>query len=251
MHEHAKVESWQREEDGSYHSERNGWKLVVTWTPEPVKGGPHGFAWKAEGPAGKKASSAELLEEIEIAMSQAEGAAEGDVVAGRNDDLRRKELQRVPPEEIGHHPHRLVPLLDPEHVAGTREDVGLGAGQRLGEEAGVLRRDELVLGAGEQQDLAGDAPQARLGVVRGDGHHLAVEPGGDHLVGETVLHEGLDGLGFALEVGRREVDAEDLADDGFRALAAAHREAREDVGAWERLTKTAEVRGAEHQRPQA
>jgi hypothetical protein len=70
----AKIGIWNREEDGSYEAELEGWKLHVKWTPEPPKGGPFGFSWTAEGPGGKHKSE-ELLEEIEVAMMQAEAVA--------------------------------------------------------------------------------------------------------------------------------------------------------------------------------
>ena len=75
MHLHATVALWQREEDGSYQAEKNGWKLHVSWTPEPPPGKdgkPRGYTWKAEGPDGKKAESPESIEEIELAMAAAE-----------------------------------------------------------------------------------------------------------------------------------------------------------------------------------
>lgn len=78
MHLHATVSLWQREhEDGSYHAEKNGWKLRVSWHPEPAPGKdgkPRGYTWKAEGPDGKKAESPESIEEIELAMAEAERA---------------------------------------------------------------------------------------------------------------------------------------------------------------------------------
>ena len=75
MHGRASISLWQREEDGSYQAEKDGRTLHVSWTPDSAKGGPHGFAWKAEGPEGKKAASGELMEEIELAMMAAEAAA--------------------------------------------------------------------------------------------------------------------------------------------------------------------------------
>lgn len=77
MHARAEVTLWTREEDGSYQAEKNGWKLHVKWTPEPPKGGEWGFSWEAEGPDGQKAKSAELIEEIEMAMVEAEAEAGG------------------------------------------------------------------------------------------------------------------------------------------------------------------------------
>lgn len=77
MHARAEVTLWTREEDGSYQAEKNGWKLHVKWTPEPPKGGEWGFSWEAEGPDGQRAKSAELMEEIEMAMVEAEAEAGG------------------------------------------------------------------------------------------------------------------------------------------------------------------------------
>jgi hypothetical protein len=71
----ANITAWSREEDGSYQAEINEWKLHVTWTPEPTRGGPYGYSWKAEGPGGEKLGSAEFLEEAEVAMMAAEAAA--------------------------------------------------------------------------------------------------------------------------------------------------------------------------------
>ena len=77
MHAHATIALWAREEDGSYHAERDGWKLRVSWTPETATGGEraHGFRWLAEGPDDAKVEAPEALEEIEIAMMQAEHVA--------------------------------------------------------------------------------------------------------------------------------------------------------------------------------
>lgn len=75
MHGHATISLWQREEDGSYRAEQSGWKLHVRWLPETPKGGEHGFRWVAEGPEGEKVDAPETLEEIEIAMMQAEHVA--------------------------------------------------------------------------------------------------------------------------------------------------------------------------------
>lgn len=84
MHLHANVALWQREEDGSYQAERNGWKLHVMWVPE-VKAGPapgeegerpRGYVWKAKGPDGADAQSSVSVEEIELAMAAAEQAAD-------------------------------------------------------------------------------------------------------------------------------------------------------------------------------
>lgn len=75
MHLRARITLWNREEDGSYQAELDGWHLHVTYTPEPPRGGPFGFSWSAEGPDAKKAASTELLEEPELAMCAAEAAA--------------------------------------------------------------------------------------------------------------------------------------------------------------------------------
>ena len=78
MHGRADIQRWTRDpHSGSYEGEIEGWKLSVTWTPEPPKGGPWGFSWKADGPDGKKSASTELIEEIELAMMAAEAATKG------------------------------------------------------------------------------------------------------------------------------------------------------------------------------
>lgn len=74
----AHVIMWNRDhEDGSYSAERDGWKLVVRYTPEPPlpQRGPFGFSWEATSEKGQTAKSTELLEEPEQAMMQAERAA--------------------------------------------------------------------------------------------------------------------------------------------------------------------------------
>lgn len=74
----ATVSIWNRNhEDGSYEAEHEGWKLQVTYTPEPPlpKKAPCGFSWVATSPDGKEQKSSELLEEPEMAMMQAEQAA--------------------------------------------------------------------------------------------------------------------------------------------------------------------------------
>jgi hypothetical protein len=67
---HATLSKWQRQEDGSYQAEINGWTLRVKWRPESP-GVQRGFWWEAEQP-GKKARSPEIHEEIEVAMAHAE-----------------------------------------------------------------------------------------------------------------------------------------------------------------------------------
>jgi hypothetical protein len=70
------ISLWNREEDGSYQAEKDDWKLHVQWVPEPPKGGPFGYSWKAEKEGTSHASS-ELVEEPEMAMMLAEHAAAG------------------------------------------------------------------------------------------------------------------------------------------------------------------------------
>ncbi len=70
---HATISAWQREEDGSYAAEINGWALHVKWKPE-VPGERRGFYWEAQKDEAKLGPS-ELFEEIELAMVAAETAA--------------------------------------------------------------------------------------------------------------------------------------------------------------------------------
>jgi hypothetical protein len=70
---HANVQAWQREEDGSYASHVDDFKLSVKWRPEKP-GERRGFLWKVEGPGGYSAEAAEVEEEIEVAMALAEHA---------------------------------------------------------------------------------------------------------------------------------------------------------------------------------
>ncbi len=71
------VALWNREEDGSYQAEKDGWKLHVQWVPEPPQGGAFGYSWKAEKEEGGSQASTELVEEPEMAMMLAEHAAAG------------------------------------------------------------------------------------------------------------------------------------------------------------------------------
>jgi hypothetical protein len=64
---HATISKWQRDEEGGYTAEFDGWVLKVKWHPEPGRG----FSWEAEGPTGKFKSD-DLCEEIEVAMAHAE-----------------------------------------------------------------------------------------------------------------------------------------------------------------------------------
>lgn len=71
---HPTVSAWQRQENGSYAAEINGWTLRTVWHPE--RSGEHrGFGWTAERD-GKKLASHEIHEEIEVAMGHAEAEVE-------------------------------------------------------------------------------------------------------------------------------------------------------------------------------
>ena len=75
---HPTVSAWQRQEDGSYAAEINGWALRVVWHPEGEAQGhgpSRGFSWAAEQGA-KKLASGEIYEEIEVAMGHAEEQAD-------------------------------------------------------------------------------------------------------------------------------------------------------------------------------
>ena len=74
---HATVSSWQRDHDGTYTAELNGFKLKVVWVPESETA-PRGFWWEGEGPAGQRIANKEPQEEIELAMAEAEAATEID-----------------------------------------------------------------------------------------------------------------------------------------------------------------------------
>jgi hypothetical protein len=70
---HPTISAWQREEDGSYAAEIDGWSLRVAWHHEGAERfhGQRGFTWTAERDD-EKLSGDELFEEIEVAMGQAE-----------------------------------------------------------------------------------------------------------------------------------------------------------------------------------
>lgn len=72
---HATVSAWQRDHEGKYTAEINGYQLSVVWQPESATE-PRGFQWTAESPEGKKVRGEELHEEIELAMAEAEAATE-------------------------------------------------------------------------------------------------------------------------------------------------------------------------------
>jgi hypothetical protein len=82
---HPTISAWQRQEDGSYAAEIDGWSLRVAWHPEGAEGhgGERGFTWTAERD-GDKLSSDELFEEIEVAMGQAEERTAPDPAAHAN-----------------------------------------------------------------------------------------------------------------------------------------------------------------------
>ncbi|MFO0661542.1 MAG: hypothetical protein U0165_17175 [Polyangiaceae bacterium] len=68
------VALWERHgHEGVYTASVRGWTLTVEWRPDP-KGSEPGFTWKAESPDGKTIEAPQLLEEIEIAMADAEEA---------------------------------------------------------------------------------------------------------------------------------------------------------------------------------
>ncbi len=70
MHLHAKMDQWQRDEEGHYRAEVSGWELVVKWQPEDAQG-VRGFWFEARSPQGMEQRSP-LFEEIEHAMARAE-----------------------------------------------------------------------------------------------------------------------------------------------------------------------------------
>ncbi len=73
MHRHPNIAAWQREEDGSYASEVEGWSLHVAWRPEGSD--PElrrGFLWKVTSPEGDAVEATDVEEEIEMAMALAE-----------------------------------------------------------------------------------------------------------------------------------------------------------------------------------
>ncbi|MGK4005785.1 hypothetical protein WMF31_24380 [Sorangium sp. So ce1036] len=71
MLKHPTISAWQRDHEGGYQAEIRGWTLRVRWIPERP-GELRGFVWEAEGPEGKKITSSEVHEEIEVAMANAE-----------------------------------------------------------------------------------------------------------------------------------------------------------------------------------
>jgi len=75
MRLHANVSIWQREHDGTYVAELNGYKLKLTWKPE-APGERRGFRWEAERDGKEAAPPDELFEEPEVAMAHAEHFAQ-------------------------------------------------------------------------------------------------------------------------------------------------------------------------------
>jgi hypothetical protein len=78
---HPTLPAWQRQENGGYAAEINGWALRVAWHAEHASehGAHRGFTWEAER-GGVKLASDEVHEEIEVAMAHAE--AETEAAAG-------------------------------------------------------------------------------------------------------------------------------------------------------------------------
>lgn len=72
MLKHPTISAWERDhEEGGYQAEIRGWKLRVRWIPERP-GQRRGFQWEAVDPSGKKVTSPEIHEEMEVAMAHAE-----------------------------------------------------------------------------------------------------------------------------------------------------------------------------------
>jgi len=77
-HKHATLSAWQRQENGGYLAEINGWQLRVHWHPEGDGGASRaatkqrGFSWDAKHGDLPRVVSRDLFEEIELAMVAAE-----------------------------------------------------------------------------------------------------------------------------------------------------------------------------------
>jgi hypothetical protein len=73
-HKHATISAWQREENGGYKAEINGWLLRVHWHPESIDGKTkqRGFSWDAKQGDLPRFVSRDVHEEIELAMVAAE-----------------------------------------------------------------------------------------------------------------------------------------------------------------------------------
>ncbi len=74
---HPTISAWQRQEDGSYAAEINGWSLRVAWHAESREG--RGFSWVAQRDR-ERWGSEEIYEEIEVAMGAAEARVTPDPV---------------------------------------------------------------------------------------------------------------------------------------------------------------------------
>lgn len=76
MFKHATLSAWQREHDGSYKAEIEGWTLETKWHPEGTAKR-RGFSWTAEQEGKPKLAGGqdEPIEEVENAMVAAEEAA--------------------------------------------------------------------------------------------------------------------------------------------------------------------------------
>jgi hypothetical protein len=71
---HPTLTAWQRDEQGGYRAEINGWALRVTWRPAHDHHR-RGFRWEASRPGGPTLHAEEVYEEIEVAMADAETVA--------------------------------------------------------------------------------------------------------------------------------------------------------------------------------
>lgn len=91
MHQHATISAWQREEDGSYKADLEGWELIVSWRPESP-GARRGFFWEAKKGEEHRVRSRDIHEEIELAMVAAEQYAKAwDAAATRRSEAAAAE----------------------------------------------------------------------------------------------------------------------------------------------------------------
>jgi len=84
MHRHPKLSAWVREEDGSYKAEIDGISMHVTWRPESADRR-RGFLWHIEGAGDFSEHADEVIEEIELAMVEAEERAAQHASGGSGD----------------------------------------------------------------------------------------------------------------------------------------------------------------------
>lgn len=68
---HPTVSAWQRDENGNYEAEINGYRLKVWWAPAQGHD-PRGFRWEATGADGYRLFARHSHEEMEVAMAEAE-----------------------------------------------------------------------------------------------------------------------------------------------------------------------------------